>query len=158
MQIQGSRPQSQNIITYQKGDGRLTFIDLKELKHYIGCNQYNIFFYNTVNEKICNIGDIVSALSVSKKEFIENCFYYDYIPLPSLNISDAFDNFISSLNNKKLSMHFRDVDKNNILEYWLQFDEFFHVGFERRLWNEYYADYVHKKAITWCDEYCIRYR
>ena len=43
-------------------------------------------------------------------------------------------------------MH-KDLDKNNTLDYWLKFDKIFHVGFERRLWDEYYDTYIQKKLL-----------
>ena len=135
----------------------MEIIKLEELKYYIGCNQYNKFFYNITSNKISNIEDIVLMLSVDESDFLDNYFYYDYIPLPCLNIEEAFDGFISSLNNKRVSKYFKNVDKNDILNYWLKFDKIFHVGFERRLWNEYYDNYIESKAIDWCNEYGIYY-
>ncbi len=136
----------------------MEFIDLKEVEYYIGCNQNNKYYYNMLSNEICYIDDIISSLSVSESEFADNYFYYNCIPLPCLKITDAFDGFIASLNNKKVSKHFEDVDRRDALDYWLKFDKFFHVGLERRLWDEYYDDYRHKKAIDWCNEYNISYR
>ncbi len=136
---------------------KVDFIDFKELKYFIGCNQDNSYYYDIIHNKICDIDDIASELSVDKSEFADNCFYYNCIPLPCLDISDAFDNFITSLNNKKISEYFKDIDKCDALNYWLKFDKIFHVGFERRLWDEYYDNYVHKKAVDWCKDYSIRY-
>lgn len=136
----------------------MAIIELRELKHYIGCNQYDKFIYNIISNEINNIDDIVLMLSVTENEFLDNYFYYNYIPLPSLNILDAFNHFIISLNNKKVLDHFKDMDKKDILNYWLEFDSVFYVGTEHRLWNEYYDNYIEKKAVDWCSEYGIRYR
>lgn len=135
----------------------MEFVELEELVYYIGCNQYNNFFYNLTSNTISDIENIVLMLSVSKNEFLDNYFYYDYIPLPGLNITEAFDGFIISLNNKKISEYFKGTKKTDILNYWLKFDKIFHVGLERRLWNEYYDNYVKRKAIDWCNEYGICY-
>ena len=136
----------------------MALIDLKDLKYFIGCNQNDSYFYNFVNNSIHNIEDIISTLSITKKEFIENCFYFEYISLPCLYISVAFDGFIDSLNNKKISSYFDDIDKKDVLKYWIEFDKTFHVGLEKRLWDKYYDEYVHKKAIDWCKECGISYR
>lgn len=133
----------------------MTSVKLKDLEYFIGCNQAESFYYSMVNEEIYNIETIVKSLSVSEEDFIANNYYYGYIMLPALNITEAFDGFISSLNNKKVSKFFKNVDRNNVLEFWLKFDKTFHVGIERRLWNEYYADYIRKKAVTWCSDYGI---
>lgn len=133
----------------------MTNIKLKDLEYYIGCNQENRWFFCTISNEIENIKDIVSKLSINEKDFTDNCFYYEYIPLPSLEITIAFDDFISTLNNKKVSAYFKDTDKSDAKEYWLKFDKIFHTGFERRLWDEYYDKYVHSKAVSWCKEYNI---
>lgn len=135
----------------------MNFVELQDLKYYIGCNQENSYFYSTVSDEISCIDGIILMLSVSESEFRENHFYYEYIPLPFLNLSDALDGFIESLNNKKVSKYFEEIDKNDISDYWIKFDEFFHVGSERRWWNEYYDKYVETKAIDWCNEYGIHY-
>ncbi len=130
-------------------------VDIKDLEYYIGCNQGEAYYFNFVSEEIERIDDIITELSVSKEDFIYDYYYYNYIPLPALNVTTAYDGFIDSLNNKKISALFRDVDKEDSLKYWLKFDEVFHVGMERRFWEEYYDRYVHKKAVEWCNEYGI---
>ncbi len=136
----------------------MIFIDLKELEYYIGCNQNDEFYYSTIDCKIYNIESIISDLSIDKKDFVENCFYYDYIPLPILDIANGFDGFINSLNDKRTLKYFSDVNKRDPLEYWLKFNAMFHTGFEKRLWDEYYDNYVHEKAINWCVDYNVSYR
>lgn len=134
----------------------MLIIDFKDLKYFIGCNQGNDYYYNTISGEILRLESIVSKLSISNQEFSENYFYYDYIPLPELNIMAAYEGFISSLNNKKISDHFKKVDKTDVMKFWLEFDRVFHYGYERRLWNEYYDDYVSEKAVAWCKEYGVR--
>lgn len=136
----------------------MSSIDIKELEHYIRCNQCDDYYFNFISENIQRIDIIIKELSIQKQFFLDSCYYYNYIPLPSLNVTNAYDGFIDSLNNRKISALFRDVNKGDPLEYWLKFDKVFHVGEKRRLWNEYYYNYVHKKAVEWCNEYgiCIK--
>lgn len=82
----------------------------------------------------------------------------DMLRSPRLAITEAFDAFIVSLNNKKIEQYFKNVEKDDPLTYWLAFDKIFHVGFERRLWDEYYEKYVHQKAHDWCKEHSFPYR
>ena len=35
----------------------MAIIELRELKHYIGCNQYDKFIYNIISNEINNIDD-----------------------------------------------------------------------------------------------------
>lgn len=133
-------------------------VDYKDLKHYIGCNLSNTFFYCINSNEISCVDDIVSSLSVNEVDFRENCFYYEYIPLPTFDLSDELNKFIDSLHNKKVSRYFDEIDKKDETDYWVAFDKAFPDGFERRLWSECYDELIEHKASDWCNEYGIRYR
>ena len=138
-------------------------VDLKDIIYFTDCNAYTDcnsagrYYFSKADNEIYDSEKISAELSISETEFKDNCWHYGYIPLPKLNLSAVIDEFIESLNNKKVSEYFKNFDREDTAKFWDEFDKAFPAGFERRLWDEFYDRYIHEKVVSWCKEYGVRY-
>lgn len=130
-------------------------IKLSELMWYERLDEELPFwFLNQINIKIENIDEIIAQFDVSANYFIDNCYNYNYIPFPFVDIGKIEKDFLIVLNNRKISEKLNRLPKDQFNH---EFGRIFHYGFEHEYWTKYYMQQKKEILITWCKENKIPY-
>lgn len=130
-------------------------IKLSELMWYERLDEALPFwFLNQINSKIENSDEITARLDVSVNYFINNCYYYNYIPFPFIDIRKIEKDYLVVLNNRQISEHLNRIPEN---KFGYEFGRIFHCGFEYEHWIEYYKQQKKAILITWCKANKIPY-
>lgn len=103
---------------------------------------YSIMPYKNVIEKL----NLTSPFEL---------YDYDYIPLFRTSAVENEKEFLSKLNNKKISKHFENIRENfddEFRKYFHHDDDFYCA------WSEYYDKQLISDAIEWCKKNKLSYR
>ncbi len=130
-------------------------IKLSDLLRYERLNEKNPYwFLNQISLQVENIEEITVNFDISVDYFIRNCFYYNYVPLPFIDLRKIEKDFLIVLNNKKISDYLNRIPED-MFEY--EFGKIFHCGFEYDHWVAYYKQQKKSIMIDWCKQNKIPY-
>lgn len=130
-------------------------ISISELMCYERLDENEPFwFFNQINMQVENIEEITVKFDVSIDFFISNCFYYNYIPLPFVDLIKIEKDYLIILNNKKISDYLHRIPED---KFGYEFGKIFHCGFEYEHWITYYKQQKKLIMIDWCKKNKIPY-
>ena len=113
-------------------------------------DEYAVYYYNTISEKIEHLDRILCELDVKRDHFQTYCYDYNYIPLPNMKIKELRRNYIKQTNNRKLEKTFHGLD-----------DEAFATAFFQLIqcndilsmdWKKYLYSEAKKTFLAWCND------
>ena len=112
------------------------------------------WFFNQINFQVESIEEITVNFDVSIDFFIRNCFYYNYVPLPFIDLRKIEKDYLVILNNKKIADYLNRMPND---KFGYEFGKIFHCGFEHDHWVAYYKQQKKSIMIDWCKQNKIPY-